>query len=94
MQNYDYPFEVEWSQEEIVKVINLWNAVEAAYEKGIKKDEFMKKYREFKTVLPSVGEEKKYGNMFEKESGYSLYRVLQAVKSGGKDTIFLGEDKK
>ncbi|CZQ82293.1 Hypothetical protein Tpal_303 [Trichococcus palustris] len=94
MQNYDYPFEVEWSQEEIVKVIKLWNAVEAAYEKGIKKAEFMRAYREFKTVLPSTGEEKKYGNMFEKESSYSLYRVLQAVKNSGKDTIFLGEDKK
>lgn len=94
MQHYDYPFEVEWSKEEIVKVIALWNAVEKAYEKGIKKEEFMKAYRNFKTVLPSVGQEKKYGNLFEKESGYSLYRVLQMVKSSPRDVIFMGETKK
>ena len=55
MQHYDYPFEVEWSKEEIVKVISLWNAVERAYESGISKEDFMQAYREFKTVLPSVG---------------------------------------
>ncbi|MEI2802244.1 MAG: UPF0223 family protein [Trichococcus flocculiformis] len=41
MQHYDYPFEVEWSKEEIVKVISLWNAVERAYESGISKEDFM-----------------------------------------------------
>lgn len=91
MQHYDYPFEVEWSKEEIVKVISLWNAVERAYESGISKEDFMQAYREFKTVLPSVGQEKKYGNQFEKESGYSLYKVLQEVKKSEKSKIFLGE---
>ena len=91
MQHYDYPFEVEWSKEEIVKVISLWNAVERAYESGISKEDFMKAYREFKTVLPSVGQEKKSGNQFEKESGYSLYKVLQAIKKSEKNKFFLGE---
>lgn len=91
MQHYDYPFEVEWSKEEIVKVISLWNAVERAYESGISKEDFMQAYREFKTVLPSVGQGKKYGNQFEKESGYSLYKVLQEIKKSEKNKIFLGE---
>ncbi|CZR04817.1 UPF0223 family protein [Trichococcus ilyis] len=91
MQHYDYPFEAEWSKEEIIKVIALWNAMEKAYENGIGKEEFMRAYREFKTVLPSVGQEKKYSKQFEKESGYSLYRVLQEAKNSDKSKIFLGQ---
>ena len=35
MANYSYPIDLEWSHEEMNKVIKLWNAVEEAYEKGI-----------------------------------------------------------
>ena len=32
---YDYPLEPDWSTEEIIEVVGLYNAVEQAYEEGI-----------------------------------------------------------
>lgn len=84
MKNYSYPLELEWTHQEMDIVVALWNAVESAYEVGINRDEFMKKYRAFKEVVPSKGEEKRLGNNFEKISGYSLYRVVQASKLANK----------
>ena len=81
MANYSYPIDLEWSHEEMNKVIKLWNAVEEAYEKGIQVEAFKKAYQEFKTVVRSIGEEKRLGREFEEASGYSLYRVVQASKN-------------
>ena len=81
MANYSYPIDLEWSHEEMNKVIKLWNAVEEAYEKGIQVEAFKKAYQEFKTV---VREEKRLGREFEEVSGYSLYRVVQASKNATK----------
>lgn len=80
MKNYSYPLELDWTHQEMGIVVALWNAVEAAYEGGVNREEFIKKYRAFKEVVPSKGEEKRLGNAFEKTSGYSLYRVVKASK--------------
>lgn len=87
MQNYDYPFDPAWTHEEIAVVLSLWNAVEAAYENGIPKEEFLKAYRSFKEIVPSKGEEKRYGEQFEKKSGYSLYQAVKTVKASEKSTV-------
>ena len=84
MANNSYPIDLEWSHEEMNKVIKLWNAVEEAYEKGIQVEVFKKAYQEFKTVVRSIGEEKRLGREFEEVSGYSLYRVVQASKNAAK----------
>ena len=44
---YDYPLEPDWSTEEIIEVVGLYNAVEQAYEEGISSKEFMEHYRAF-----------------------------------------------
>ncbi len=40
----------------------------------------MEKYRAFKTVVPSIGEEKRLGRTFEQDTGYSLYQTMKQVK--------------
>lgn len=80
MQNYSYPIDPSWSHQEMADVIALWNAVEAAYESGIAKEELLRAYRAFKLVVPAKGEEKRYGDQFEKETGYSLYRTVKAAQ--------------
>lgn len=80
-ENYQYPLDYTWRQEELVVVMKLWNLVEAAYEKGIPLAEFQAGYQAFKKVVPSIGEEKRLGKEFQQESGYSLYRVVQASKT-------------
>lgn len=78
--DYQYPIEIDWNTEEIVDVIAFFEAVEAVYEKGIDRDVFMKKYRRFKEIVPSIAGEKKVCKEFEEESGYSSYRAIQAAK--------------
>ncbi|MHC5248008.1 UPF0223 family protein [Enterococcus sp. LJL90] len=80
MEDYQYPLDLDWQTAEMVTVIELWQAVELAYEKGIENKLFLMKYQKFKQVVPSIGEEKKLGREFEGESGYSLYRTVQAAK--------------
>ncbi|MGL4821221.1 MAG: UPF0223 family protein [Bacilli bacterium] len=79
-KGYSYPLDHTWSVDDIVNVIALFEAVERAYEKGIAREEWMSKYRAFKTVVPGKAEEKQLDKQFEEESGYSLYRVTQAAK--------------
>lgn len=80
MANYGYPIDEDWSHEEIAIVINFLNSVEEANETGIEKKAFLTGYQKFKTVVRSIGEEKRIGREFEEVSGYSIYRTLQQAK--------------
>ena len=81
MNEYQYPLDLDWTTEEMVIVMNMWEALEKANEQGINNQEFLTTYQQFKTVIKSIGEEKKrLGREFEKASGYSLYRTIQEAK--------------
>lgn len=80
MNEYQYPLDLDWTTEEMVIVMNMWEALEKANEQGINNQEFLKNYQQFKTVIKSIGEEKRLGREFEKASGYSLYRTVQEAK--------------
>lgn len=84
MHNYSYPLDETWSQDEIVKVIALYNAVEKAYESSIKSDDFLQKYRSFQQVVPMKMEQKKLDKEFEFESGYSIYQVFKKCRTAKK----------
>lgn len=77
---YSYPFSLDWTTEEIVDVVQFFEAIEKAYEKGIKREELLKRYRRFKEIVPSIAEEKTYFREFEKESGYSSYPIVKLMK--------------
>lgn len=93
MHNYEYPIDFSWDHQEMKDVISLWNAVELAYEKGVNKEEFLKSYRNFKRMIPSKGEEKRYGDLFEKRSGYSLYQVVKMSKITEKQIISMSSNE-
>lgn len=88
-KNYSYPMDYDWSRDEMEKVINLWRAVELAYETGINREFFLETYKSFKQVLPSIGEEKKWSREFESISGYSLYQVVQEAKKSDRKTLHI-----
>lgn len=81
MRDYQYPLDLDWSTDEMVIVMNLWDRLEQAYEKGIPTADFLVAYQQFKKVVPSIGEERRLGREFEELSGYSLYRTIQAAKT-------------
>ncbi|HLQ40010.1 MAG TPA: UPF0223 family protein [Tetragenococcus sp.] len=80
-ENYQYPLDLNWTTEEIVKVVDLYQALEDAYEKGIDNKEFLEKYQAFKSVAKSVGEQRRLGREFEELTGYSLYHTLATAKN-------------
>ena len=92
MKDYQYPLDLDWTTDEMVIVTNLWSAVEQANETGINTQDFLNTYKEFKTVVKSIGEEKRLGNEFQKASGYSLYRTLQQAKKQDSGRLKLGAD--
>lgn len=55
---YSYPILADWSTEEIIDVIKFFEGVEQAYEKGIKREDLLARYRRFKQIVPSQAEEK------------------------------------
>lgn len=94
MKDYQYPLDLDldWTTEEMVIVTNMWTAVEQANETGLPVDKFLTTYQQFKTVVKSIGEEKRLGREFENASGYSLYRTLQQAKKQGSGKLKLGDD--
>jgi uncharacterized protein YktA (UPF0223 family) len=84
---YQYPIDHTWSTDEIIDVIKFFELVEAAYEKGVGRDEFMKSYRRFKEIVPSKSEEKKICDEFAVSSGYSTYLTVKKAKEGNLEKI-------
>lgn len=78
--NYSYPFDISWTKQEIIDVINFFTLIERAYEKTVNQDEVLLAYRLFKQVVPAKSEEKKLCLQFERESGYSAYHVVKRAK--------------
>mgnify|MGYP003507696231 FL=1 len=77
---YSYPLSLDWSTQEIVDVVAFFEAVEAAYEKGIIAGDFLRVYRRFKEVVPSQAEEKTICRDYEEASSYVPYHVVKAAK--------------
>ena len=77
---YQYPLDLDWSNEEMVDVIKFFNQIENYYEKSIIGTELMKQYKKFKQIVPSKAEEKQIFKEFEEKSGYNSYKVIQEDK--------------
>lgn len=80
MVEYQYPISLDWDKEEVVDVVNFFQCVEKAYEKGISREDLLAVYRRFKEIVPSKSEEKQICGQFEKTSGYSCYRTVKQAR--------------
>lgn len=85
--DYSYPFSIDWSTEEIIDVVTFFEGIELAYEKGIRQEDMMARYKKFKGVVPAISEEKTYFREFEQESGYASYPVIKEMKASDADTL-------
>ncbi|BFQ95831.1 UPF0223 family protein [Enterococcus cecorum] len=81
MENYQYPLDLNWSTEEMILVVNFWADLEKVYEQGMDRQAFLNSYQSFKSVVKSIGEERKLGREFEELSGYSLYHAVKQAKA-------------
>ena len=64
----------------MVDVVQFFEAVEAAYEKGIKREVVMSRYKRFKEIVPTQAEEKTICREFEEASRYVPFRVVKLAK--------------
>lgn len=87
MREYQYPLDLDWTTEEMVIVMKMWDVLEQANESGVPVKDFMETYKNFKTIVKSIGEERRLGREFEQASGYSLYKTLQAAKTQEKGQL-------
>ncbi|WP_246944108.1 UPF0223 family protein [Bacillus pinisoli] len=85
--SYQYPISLDWKTDEIVAVVEFFNCIETAYEKGIEREALLKAYRKFKEIVPGKAEEKRLCADFEAQSGYSCYRTIQRAKEEQKIKI-------
>lgn len=88
--NYSYPLDLSWSTDEISSVLSFLNQVELAYESKADCETLLKAYAAFKGIVKSKAQEKQIDREFEKVSGYSTYKAVQAAKTKGKGVIRLG----
>ena len=58
----------------------FWADLEKVYEQGMDRQAF-NGYQSFKSVVKSIGEERKLGREFEELSGYSLYHAVKHAKA-------------
>ena len=89
-KNYSYPLDFSWSTEELSSVLSFLNQVEKAYEGGVDAQVLLDRYKNFKAVIKSKGEERKIDREFEEASGYSTYRAVKAAQEKEKGVLRLG----
>ncbi|MCI2947353.1 UPF0223 family protein [Staphylococcus caledonicus] len=85
---YQYPLDLDWTNEEMVDVTAFFNTIENYYEKSVKGSQVMTKYKRFKEIVPGKAEEKQLFKEFEDISGYNSYKVVQEVKKNPEKETF------
>ncbi|MDQ0253870.1 uncharacterized protein YktA (UPF0223 family) [Evansella vedderi] len=78
--NVSLPISIDWSKEEIVDVVNFYEAVDKAYNKGVDKDLLLALYYRFKEVVPGKADEKKDFKLYEEQTNQSPYHVVKKAK--------------
>lgn len=83
MNNYSYPIFEDWSKEELMIMMQLYNSVEEAYENpnGSNAQKIIDLYRQFQSINPSKMEQKQIDRDFQSISGYSLFKTYKAAQS-------------
>lgn len=64
----------------MVDVVKFFEAIEAVYETGILREEFMIRYKRFKEIVPSMAEEKTILREFEQASSYVGYKAIKLAR--------------
>ncbi|MEX2947969.1 UPF0223 family protein [Staphylococcus warneri] len=85
---YQYPLDLDWTNDEMMDVIHFFNKIENYYESSVKGEEVKKAYKSFKQIVPGKAEEKRLFKEFEKSSGYNSYKVVQEVNKNPDQQVF------
>ena len=82
-----YPIQANWSTQEVIDVIQFFEAIEQAYERGIAREELLRRYRRFKEIVPSKSEEKQICSEYEETSHVSCYQTVKMAREDADSTL-------
>lgn len=83
---YSYPIDVDWTQEEILQVIEFFNHIEDAYESSTDKEQFKRVYKNFKKIVPGKSDENNIYKEFKEVSGYDGYKAVKALNENNEES--------
>jgi uncharacterized protein YktA (UPF0223 family) len=86
-QEYSYPLDPDWTTEEIVKVVEFFEAVETGHVEGVTAGELRKHYKNFKSVVPSKSGEKTLFREFKARSGYEPFTLTRQLKDAEDEDV-------
>ncbi|MCA0987914.1 UPF0223 family protein [Guptibacillus algicola] len=89
--NVQYPISIDWSKEEVIKVVQFFQTVEKAYDNGVSKGEVLSTYSDFKQVVPSKSEEKQMFKQFDKDTGFSTYHTVKEAKETEREKVMMNK---
>lgn len=78
--SYSYPIDPEWTQEEIIDVVNFLALIEDAYESKVTTEDYAAVYKAFKRIAPMKSDENKIYKEFKEVSNYDGYVVTKRFK--------------
>ncbi|MDG5789474.1 UPF0223 family protein [Evansella sp. AB-P1] len=79
-KNIQIPISMDWSKEEIIDVVNFYEAVDLAYKKGVERALFLALYRRFKEIVPGKADERNDFKKYEEQTGQSPYHTVKKAK--------------
>lgn len=74
------PVSMDWSTDEVIDVVNFFEAVDRAYGKGVERDLLVTLYRHYKAVVPSKAEEKQHFKDYESQTRQSAYHTVKNAR--------------
>ena len=86
-EGFSYPLDEDWTTEEIVAVVEFFEAVETGYDEGIKAGKLKGHYKNFKQVVPTKSEEKTLFKEFKERSGFEPFTLTRQLKDSGDEDI-------
>lgn len=86
-EGFSYPLDEDWTTEEIVAVVEFFEAVETGYDEGIKAGKLKGHYKNFKQVVPTKSEEKTLFKAFKERSGFEPFTLTRQLKDSGDGDI-------
>lgn len=86
-EGFSYPLDEDWTTEEIVAVVEFFEAVETGYDEGIKAGKLKGHYKNFKQVVPTKSEEKTLFKAFKERSGFEPFTLTRQLKDSGDEDI-------
>ncbi|MDI6552837.1 UPF0223 family protein [Leuconostoc falkenbergense] len=88
-ENYTLPIDGNWTTEDIVIVSNFVDTILKAYENGVSRDELVQRYKDYRAVMPSKSEQKRFDKDFERQTGHSIYQVTKLLQTSTEKRVRL-----